>query len=621
MKKKVIIGAVILVAVAGAAGLRLSGGKQGEQLPQVEVVRASLGDVQQTVDASGTVVSDEQKIYFSPVNARIKGMSFEAGDSVKAGTKLVEFDLEDLEKNNERAALNLESGMANFQNAVNKSDKAVQKQTDAKSRVAVLEQKVRDQKNYVAALKSQLSSVTAQAQRNAQAQTAAAQAEAQRQAEAEQFAREEALREQQQAYAAALTTYQNETLPAYQQELEALGGAANQALNDYNQADTAYQMAFAAWQAVPDDANAEALTAAEQRRSQAQIAYQSAQSTYEAKKTQPPAMPALNDFSGEDSVWDFISDGTDVDNGVSTEQGTGISPAETGSYAAPDTSGIEAALEAASSDLAELQSELASEKAVAEADAAGMTEEEKKQMEITNNLTEMDAKSAEELVEEAKKGICADFNGVISKVSIEQGATVSQGMELFTIQNTDEVSVDINVSKYDYDKLQENQKAEITLAGNTYEGTVAKISHIAVPNEKGTPVVAAEVKIENPDKNIFLGVDAKVKIQAAEAKNVVVLPLEVVNIGKNGSFCYVLENGIITRKDIQTGISSADYVEVTDGLKVGDQVIYDLGTLEEGMPAETIDTENDDAETADTDVVKMQDSEDKSSAAEEGTDE
>ncbi len=38
-------------------------------------------------------------------------------------------------------------------------------------------------------------------------------------------------------------------------------------------------------------------------------------------------------------------------------------------------------------------------------------------------------------------------------------------MELFTLQNTDKVDVDVNISKYDYDKIQENQKAEITLAG------------------------------------------------------------------------------------------------------------------------------------------------------------
>jgi len=96
-------------------------------------------------------------------------------------------------------------------------------------------------------------------------------------------------------------------------------------------------------------------------------------------------------------------------------------------------------------------------------------EEEKEKMEITNNLSELDQMSAQELVEAAKKGIKADFNGVVTKVSVVEGATATQGMELFTLQNTDKVDVNVNVSKYDYDKVKEGQSADITVAGKTYE--------------------------------------------------------------------------------------------------------------------------------------------------------
>ena len=43
---------------------------------------------------------------------------------------------------------------------------------------------------------------------------------------------------------------------------------------------------------------------------------------------------------------------------------------------------------------------------------------------------------------------------------------------------------------------------------------------------------------------------------------------------------------MITKQDITTGISSEDSVEITDGIKAGDEVIEDLGSLEEGMKAE-----------------------------------
>ena len=207
----------------------------------------------------------------------------------------------------------------------------------------------------------------------------------------------------------------------------------------------------------------------------------------------------------------------------------------------------------------------------------------------------------EELVEEGKKGISADFNGVISKSAVQQGAAATQGMELFTLQNTDKVSVDINVSKYDYDKVKEGQNADITIGDRKYTGKVTKISHIATTNEKGSTLIPATVSIDKPDKDIFLGVDAKVKIYAEKVEDVVTLPAGVVNIGKDGSFCYVLKDGVITKQDITTGISSEDSVEITDGIKAGDEVIEDLGAREEGMKAEAASADSDSAaETGET---------------------
>ena len=576
-RKKLLIGAgvLIVVAVGGVSAFgKMSSGE--EMVPQVEVVKAEIGDVQQTVEASGTVVSEESKTYFSPVNARVDKVDFKEGDIVKAGTELVAFDRKDLEREEKKAELNVESGKLDMQNTLNKSDKAVQKQKDAQGNAASLKQQVAAQEDYVASLKAQISQVTAKA------------------------AQEAARQKLQQEYNADLSTYQTRTLPEYQNKLNELNNEMNQALLEYNQAESEYQMAFQTWSADQSDENAEALSVSEQLRSESQIGYQEAKSAYEDYKTQKPAAPVLSDYTGESSA--VVSDGTaGADFSSDSSDSTDVA-------VTADTSALESALEKASSDLAELQSRLASEQAAAETDPGAVTEEEKKKMELTNNLSELDQMSAEELVEAAKKGICADFNGVVTKVSVVEGATTALGTELFTLQNTDKVDVTVNISKYDYDKVKEGQSAQITLAGKTYEGEVIKISHAATQNEKGASLIAADVRIKNPDENIFLGVDAKVTIQAQNAENVVVLPSEVVNIGKNGSFCYVLKDGVITRKDITTGVSSDDYVEVTEGIEADEQVIRDIGSLQEGMTVQAVESnaagteEGLSADTEDTDT-------------------
>ena len=593
-KKKIIIGAAAVLVVAGGVTVAGQRNSKETQIPQVPVVTAGMGDVEEIVDATGTVGSEEEKTYYSPVNAELKTVSFSQGDVIKKGTKLIEFNTEDLEKDNQKAELNLKSTKYDTKDTRNKSDKAEKKQKDAKKNVQELEKKIKDKKAYVASLKSQISAATAAAQREAAAQAsaqAAAQAQAQQQ-EAQAKAQAEAKKQQeiQRKYQAALNTYKTETLPQYQQKLSELNSQYNQAQSTYNQADTAYQMAFATWQADPSDENIQALNAAETSRTQAQIAMQQAKQAYEDYKQQTPQMPDLADFTQNSSgSLEEFTDGTEDDTSEEdTASGDYAYSGSDSSAVTADTSALESALESASDELAELQSDLASEKAIAEADSTSLTKEEKEKLKVTDNLSELDAKSAKELVEEGKKGITAEFNGIVSKVDIKQGAAATQGMELFTIQNTDKASVDVTLSKYDYDTVKEGQSAEITLGDNTYQGTVTKMSHIAVQNEKGTPVISATVSINDPDDDIFLGVDAKVKIHAASAKNVVTLPVEVVNIGKDGSFCYVIEDGLVMKRDITTGISSEDYVEVIDGIKEGEEVISDLGDYTEGMEVQAV---------------------------------
>lgn len=573
-KKKLVIGVGIL-AVAAVAGANIYGSRNAAEnaVPQIEVVKAVRDNVHQTVETSGTVVSEEQKTYFSPVNAKVDVADVKEGETVKAGTKLIEFDQKDLEREEKKAELNVKSGKLDMQNTLNKSAEAVQKQQNAQGNAASLKQQVAAQEDYIANIKARIS------QANTNAQVAAAQEEARKQADATaaQAARAEAV---QKAYAAAQKKYQNETLPAYQTQLNTLADEMNQAQTTYNQTETDYQMAFQTWSSEQSDENAAALDVAESARNDAQIAYQNAKSAYEDYKTQKPAAPAMNDVNSE-----IISDGNTADS-IFSDSAETVTNNGSDTTVTADTSALEAELEKASNTLAELQSRLSSQQAVAESDPSAVTAEEKEKMEITNNLSELYQMSAQELVKAAKKGIKADFNGVITKVSVVEGATTALGTELFTLQNTDKINVNVNVSKYDYDKLKEGQSADITLAGKTYEGEVTSISHVATQNEKGASLISADVRIKNPDDDIFLGVDAKVTIHAEEADDVVVLPSEVVNIGKDGSFCYVIENGVITRRDITTGISSDDYVEVTEGIKEGDEVIRDLGSLEEGMQAE-----------------------------------
>ena len=520
-KKLLIFGCIGLVVIVGILAVVNSLVPKQEVLAKVGAVEVTKGDVEEQLDVTGTVKSLETKMFFSPVNAKIEKMDFEMGDVVSKGTKLITFDLKDLEKNNEKAELNVRSGQLDYSDAISQDNKNSSKQATARANANTLQGAVNSWQAYVNDLKDAIHNANIDAQNDAiDAANDAAEAQ---------------------------TNQYNQALAQYNATMDQLWADYEAKLHAYNDANTKYE------NAAPAD-----VAAASSARSVAEANLKRAEQAYDSMKNNAPSMS-----------------GGGYDSGAGT--------------ATADTYELQSELESASTYLAELKGDLAQEKSKAEADMGGLTNETLEKMEIGTNLADMEAKSIEELIEEGKQGISAEFTGVISSVSAAQGATVAQGMELFVLQSTEKVSVDVKISKYDYAKVKEGQKATINLAGNEYQGTVEKLDRIATPDVQGNPTIGATISIEKPDDNVFIGVEAKVLIQAAEANDTLVVPSEVVNIGKDGSFCYVIEDGVIVNRSVETGVASTSFVEIKSGLKAGDKVITDIGDHKEGDKVEGVD--------------------------------
>lgn len=187
-------------------------------------------------------------------------------------------------------------------------------------------------------------------------------------------------------------------------------------------------------------------------------------------------------------------------------------------------------------------------------------------------------------VDTVEKGVLADFAGVVTEVEIEEGATPAKDGKLLVLESMENVVVRVNVSKYDLEKLAVGQRAEVDIAGKTYEGEVAKIDGMATVNNNGNAVIGVDITIENPDDGIFLGVEAKVNIHTALAEGVVAIPMELINSDREGDFVYVEDNGIVTKRRVTMGISSESVCEIKEGLAAGEKVILSSGEeLEEGM--------------------------------------
>lgn len=190
----------------------------------------------------------------------------------------------------------------------------------------------------------------------------------------------------------------------------------------------------------------------------------------------------------------------------------------------------------------------------------------------------------------AADGIVADFAGIVTECSAVSGGSVSGGMQLLTLESSENLKISFMASKSDIEKLALGQQADVVISGKAYKGEVSKINRMAEKNETGTPMVGVELHLLEADDNIILGMDAKVTVYTQKAENALLIPVEAINADRNGDFLYVVENGAVARRAIACGISTDTYTEVLEGISEEDAIIVSSYTasLEEGMAVTAI---------------------------------
>jgi RND family efflux transporter MFP subunit len=182
-------------------------------------------------------------------------------------------------------------------------------------------------------------------------------------------------------------------------------------------------------------------------------------------------------------------------------------------------------------------------------------------------------------------GVKAEFDGVISQCGIEAGAKTTAGTVMITLASLDDVKVSFGVTKSKLADVKIGQKAVVTVMDKEYEGTVSRIDSMATVGSNGSSSIMVDIHIDNPDNDIYLGLDARIELCTASKSDVVMLPVEAVSADKEGEFVYTVVDGIVVKKYVTLGISSDEYVEIVDGIEETDQVITMMSAeIEEGIP-------------------------------------
>ncbi|WP_018344690.1 efflux RND transporter periplasmic adaptor subunit [Cytophaga aurantiaca] len=169
--------------------------------------------------------------------------------------------------------------------------------------------------------------------------------------------------------------------------------------------------------------------------------------------------------------------------------------------------------------------------------------------------------------------IVAPFSGIISSKSLNVGEFANIGTVIATIVNIQKLKGVVYVNEKDAYRLKLGQSVSVStevFPGNVFKGKISFIS----PKGDASHNYLVEVLIENNGKNILkAGTYVMVAFNFESNTTAIQIPKIALAEGLKNPYVYVVTGNKVAVRKIVTGRESGEYVEVVNGLQVGEQIV------------------------------------------------
>jgi HlyD family secretion protein len=215
----------------------------------------------------------------------------------------------------------------------------------------------------------------------------------------------------------------------------------------------------------------------------------------------------------------------------------------------------------------------------------------------------------------------APFDGVVTNLPVREGETVvigiqnAEGSTLMTIADMTVVTAEVKVDETDIVNLKDGQTAEITvdaLPGKVFKGHVTTVGDQAILRSTGIATSQSTtgteeakdfkvvVTLDNPTDDLRPGLSATAKILTAKKTDVLSIPIQALTMRRPGETVDSTKDkkaadiatlskepqvqGVFVLRHegrklkaafvpVDTGITGTTDIEVTGGLKAGDEIV------------------------------------------------
>jgi HlyD family secretion protein len=197
--------------------------------------------------------------------------------------------------------------------------------------------------------------------------------------------------------------------------------------------------------------------------------------------------------------------------------------------------------------------------------------------------------------------VTAPFAGVIGKVSVKKGDSVSSGTAIATLITTDKIA-NVSLNEVDAAKVKVGDKATLTfdaIDGLTITGTVTNFDLIGTVSQ-GVVTYNAEITFDTDDPRVLPGMTTSADIITDAHTDTLIVPTSAVKTDAQGSYVLVFTpklassgtgQGVVsslppTEVAVTVGLSNDTSVEILSGLEEGQQIVTRVVTPTIGTTAQ-----------------------------------
>jgi membrane fusion protein (multidrug efflux system) len=180
--------------------------------------------------------------------------------------------------------------------------------------------------------------------------------------------------------------------------------------------------------------------------------------------------------------------------------------------------------------------------------------------------------------------IRAPFSGRVGLRRVSLGTLINPGTVITTLDDISSVKVDFAVPEVYVAQLRNGQAVQARTnawPGRVFTGKVLSVDSRIDPTTRSVIVRAA---VPNRDAALKPGMFLTVSV-SQEHRPALVIPEEALVPEQARQFVYVVDGATVAKREVSLGRREPGFVEVTDGLAVGDLVVVE-GTLKlrDGAP-------------------------------------